>query len=80
MPGHYRWLVVVSRSYEEPASVRKSMLDAPKGMGRIGLIEVEQDRSDELHGRVTVPAERFGGSFYDLADQFTAATKPYMAR
>jgi len=80
MPGHYRWLVVVSRSDEEAAPVRRSMLEPPEGMGRLGLIEVEQDRTDKLHGRVTVPAERFGGSFYDLADQFTAATKPDMVR
>ena len=79
-PGNYRWLVVVSRPYEEPTSVRKSMLDAPQGMGRIGVIEVERDSADTLDARVAVPAERFGGSFYDLADRFTATTKPDLAR
>ena len=80
MPASHRWLVVVSRPHEEPTPVGRSMLDAPQCMGRIGVIEVEQDSADTLDARVAVPAERFGGSFYDLADRFTAVTKPDLAR
>ena len=80
MPGSYRWLVVVSRPYEQTAPVPKRVLDAPQGMGRIGLIEVELDQTDRFHAHVAVPAERFSGSYYELADQFKGRTKPDLVR
>lgn len=74
--ANYLWLAVVHRLEDAIPLSTISALANPKGMGRIGLIDVVANFSDTLTAKVIVEAERFSGSFYDRADRFVAKTKP----
>ena len=74
MPAHYRWIAFYSDSFGEDSSRRlmaTDLLYPSKGMGRIGAIELARLSEGELYAHVKVAAERFKGSYYELADRFT---------
>ena len=77
-PAQYRWIAFFGRG--DPDSVRKAVdleqLYPKSGPGRIGLILLSTDESNELSARVLVKAERFPGSLRDEVERFKSSNKP----
>lgn len=79
VPSHYRWVVIFPRKL--PDSYVRAIYDSEvvypaEGMGRVGVIEVHPGPGDELKAEVRLSAERFKGSYYKMADQFSAKHEP----
>jgi len=74
IPAHFKYLALFSNGSYRPSD---SLLYAPDGMGRIGLIQVREDGLDNLSVEFLVRPERFrlDSSYFRQIDRFTA-TRP----
>ena len=72
IPAHFKYLVLFGNGSYHPSV---SSLYAPDGMGRVGVIRVQENRADELHAEFIVRPERFrlDSSYFKQIDKFTAA-------
>lgn len=76
IPAHFKYLAVFANKNYLPD---QRWLYAPDGMGRVGVIQVKEDRNGNLSAEFRVHPERFrfDGSFREV-DKFTAAHPPYI--
>jgi|HubBroStandDraft_6_1064221.scaffolds.fasta_scaffold122095_2 hypothetical protein len=72
IPAHFKYLALFGNSSFYPSD---KALYAPDGMGRVGVIQVRENRADELRAEFIVRPERFrlDPSFFKQIDRFTAA-------
>lgn len=72
IPAHFKYLAVFGNPSFYPSD---KSLYAPDGMGRVGVIQVRENRADELRAEFIVRPERFrlDPSFFKQIDKFTAA-------
>jgi hypothetical protein len=75
VPAQFRWIAFPADTGLE--QLRRAPLFPETGMGRVGVIILEQSDEEEIvNSRIAVRAERFPGSFYDEADAFLSKHKP----
>ncbi len=72
IPAHFKYLAVFGNGSYYPSG---KSLYAPDGMGRVGVIQVRENSSDELRAEFVVRPERFrlDSSYFKQIDKFTAA-------
>lgn len=71
-PAHFKYLALFGNPSFYPSD---RSLYAPDGMGRVGVIQVRENRADELRAEFVVRPERFrlDSSYFKQIDKFTAA-------
>ncbi|MGB8580835.1 MAG: hypothetical protein WCD47_08435 [Candidatus Sulfotelmatobacter sp.] len=74
VPAHFKYLALFGNPSFYPSD---KSLYAPDGMGRVGVIQVRENRADELRAEFIVRPERFrlDSSYFKQVDKFTA-TRP----
>jgi hypothetical protein len=75
VPAHFKYLALFdNKNYR----LDERMLYAPDGMGRVGIIQVQEDGAGNLSAEFHVRPERFGldSSVFKLIDRFTAGRQP----
>jgi hypothetical protein len=72
IPAHFKYLALFGNGSFYPS---EKSLYAPDGMGRIGVIQVLENRADELRAEFIVRPERFrlDSSYFKQIDKFTSA-------
>ena len=72
IPAHFKYLALFNNGSYSPSD---RSLYAPDGMGRVGVIQVRENRADELRAEFVVRPERFrlDSSYFKHIDKFTAA-------
>lgn len=72
IPAHFKYLALFANPSFYPSD---GSLYAPDGMGRVGVIQVRENRADELRAEFIVRPERFrlDSSYFKQIDKFTAA-------
>jgi len=72
IPAHFKYLALFGNASYRPSD---SALYAPDGMGRIGVIQVRETPSGDLHAEFVVRPERFrlDSSYFTRIDKFTSA-------
>jgi hypothetical protein len=72
IPAHFKYLALFGNGSYYPSD---KSLYAPDGMGRVGVIQVRENRADELSAEFVVRPERFrlDSSYFKQIDKFTAA-------
>jgi hypothetical protein len=72
IPAHFKYLALFNNGNYRPS---EGSLYAPDGMGRVGVIQVRENRADELRAEFVVRPERFrlDSSYFKHIDKFTAA-------
>lgn len=85
VPAAYRWIAFFAetvRPFVDKRLRNPQTLLPTDGPGKIGVIEVhaapnrDSNIGDTLTAKVLVPAERFPGSYYDLAEKFVSKNAP----
>lgn len=76
VPANYLWIAIVTETSERLYTISPELLQAENGLGRVGIIRVQHTPDDHLETRIEAPAERFAGSYYDMADKFKTTSKP----
>jgi hypothetical protein len=72
IPAHFKYLALFGNGSYHPSD---RSLYAPDGMGRVGVIQVRENRADDLSAEFIVRPERFrlDASYFRQIDKFTAA-------
>ncbi|MGA2391231.1 MAG: hypothetical protein ABSF97_19890 [Candidatus Sulfotelmatobacter sp.] len=72
IPAHFKYLALFGNGSYHPSD---RSLYAPDGMGRVGVIQVRENRADELRAEFVVRPERFrlDSSYFKQIDKFTSA-------
>jgi hypothetical protein len=72
IPAHFKYLALFDNGSYVPTD---DVLYAPDGMGRIGVIQVRENRSNDLNADFLIRPERFrlDSSYFKQIDKFTAA-------
>jgi len=72
IPAHFKYLALFGNGSYYPSD---KSLYAPDGMGRVGVIQVRENRADELRAEFIIRPERFGldSSYFKQIDKFTSA-------
>jgi hypothetical protein len=72
VPAHFKYLALFGNASYRP---NDNALYASDGMGRIGVIQVRETPSGDLHAEFAVRPERFrlDSSYFRQIDKFTAA-------
>jgi hypothetical protein len=72
IPGHFKYLALFGNPSFDPSD---GSLYAPDGMGRVGVIQIRENRADELDAKFIIRPERFrlDSSYFKKIDEFTAA-------
>ncbi len=74
-PAHYRWIAYFAHTIKKTDRARLTampILSPPEGMGRVGVIEIVRMVDGEFGASIKVRAQRFWGSYYRMADEFTS--------
>ena len=76
IPAHFRYLAMFENNNYLPD---ESSLYAHDGMGRIGVIQVDEDDAGDLAAEIRVRPERFRfDASFKLVDKFTASHPAYI--
>jgi hypothetical protein len=75
VPAHFKYLVLFDNQNRQPGM---QTLYSTDGMGRIGLIHVQEDHAGNLSAELVVRPERFrlDSSIFKRIDRFTASRPP----
>ena len=74
--ANYLWIAIIRDKGRRLARVPMELFYPPEGMGRVGIIRIERDKNGEFAARIESSAQRFAGSYDDLADRFRSTHKP----